>query len=340
MSDTTPDLAKCGPSVGTVTGWTVFFMVLLRIAIGWHFAYEGIWKLMQDDWRATGYLAASAGPLRPVFTRMIKDADGIEALTAESVKRRIDERYALMVKHYGLDENQRKETDPYAERKKVGDPARAYDKEYVDYVFADPDFQAQLADYRQLLEQIKTQETKAGKTEFDTERLVDMYKRKAKARTALLARAELPLRAMEINTRSKLTAKQLAKGPLPGEKSPTWFIDWSNMIALTAVGVCLMLGLFTRLAALGGIGLLAMYYFSMPPFPGLPESPMAEGHYLIVNKNLIEAIALLMIATSRAGRWAGLDAFFARFCACSRGRADDDSTVSPASAEGAPPRAL
>ena len=37
--------------------------------------------------------------------------------------------------------------------------------------------------------------------------------------------------------------------------------------------------------------------------------PSAEGHYLIVNKNLIEMIALFMIATSRIGRWGGLDAY-------------------------------
>ena len=47
---------------------------------------------------------------------------------------------------------------------------------------------------------------------------------------------------------------------------------------------------------------------------------MAEGHYLIVDKNVIEAIALLMIAASGAGRWAGLDAYlsaiFRRRCAC------------------------
>ena len=41
---------------------------------------------------------------------------------------------------------------------------------------------------------------------------------------------------------------------------------------------------------------------------------MAEGHYWIVNKNLIEAIALLMIATSGVGRWAGLDAYISAYC--------------------------
>jgi thiosulfate dehydrogenase [quinone] large subunit len=93
------------------------------------------------------------------------------------------------------------------------------------------------------------------------------------------------------------------------------------MLGLSAVGICLMLGLMTRLAALGGVGLLCLYYFCMPPWPGLPESPLTEGHYLIINKNVIEALALLMIAASRCGRWAGLDAFISAWFRPSRGPA-------------------
>ena len=34
--------------------WTSIF---LRMAIGWHFLYEGLWKLMQKgDWTCAGYL--------------------------------------------------------------------------------------------------------------------------------------------------------------------------------------------------------------------------------------------------------------------------------------------
>jgi hypothetical protein len=35
---------------------------------------------------------------------------------------------------------------------------------------------------------------------------------------------------------------------------------------------------------------------------------MTEGKYLFVNKNLIEAIALLALATLRSGYWFGVDA--------------------------------
>ena len=48
----------------------------------------------------------------------------------------------------------------------------------------------------------------------------------------------------------------------------------------------------------------------MPPWPGLPPNPKAEGHYWIVSKNLVELIACLSIAMTASGHWFGLDALF------------------------------
>ena len=282
-------------------------MVLLRIAIGWHFAYEGAWKLHEADWRATGYLVQSTGPLRPVFHSMVWDVDALKRLTPEWVKGRIDERYAEVQKHYELTADQRKQADAFVrDRKKEADD-----------IFAGPDFQNELKDYQKFLAHIEAQEKYLGGKgpDFNVERVKYDYIKKAQAQGGLLARAQEPVKAIDTFAQSLLGAGQYADaqgkgvGPLPHEKSQTFLIDWANMLALTAVGVCLMLGLFTRLAALGGIGLLMLYYFAMPPFPGYPESPMVEGHYLMVNKNLVEALALLMIATTRIGRWGGLDAY-------------------------------
>ena len=44
---------------------------VLGMAIGWHFLYEGCWKLMQQDgWSCLSYLGAAQGPLAPVFKWM------------------------------------------------------------------------------------------------------------------------------------------------------------------------------------------------------------------------------------------------------------------------------
>ena len=62
------------------------------------------------------------------------------------------------------------------------------------------------------------------------------------------------------------------------------------MWGLTLVGACLILGLFTRLASLAGIGFILLFYLCNPPFVGYFYSIPTEGSYLIVNKNLVEAV--------------------------------------------------
>lgn len=88
-------------------------------------------------------------------------------------------------------------------------------------------------------------------------------------------------------------------------------IDIIVAAALAAVGIGLMLGLFTQIACAGGIALLTMFYVSSVPLDGLP-GPRLEGAYLIVNKNLIELAALAVVFTFKTGRIAGLDQLRAR----------------------------
>ena len=71
-------------------------------------------------------------------------------------------------------------------------------------------------------------------------------------------------------------------------------IDMLNIGALIFVGISLLIGFKVRWGCIVGIGLLALYYLAHPPFPNLPQGP-AEGSYWIVNKNLIELAALMVI---------------------------------------------
>ena len=60
-----------------LTGFQQFSLVALRTAVGWHFAYEGFYKLMLPGWSRTGqlvpawsaegYLRGASGPLAPTF---------------------------------------------------------------------------------------------------------------------------------------------------------------------------------------------------------------------------------------------------------------------------------
>jgi thiosulfate dehydrogenase [quinone] large subunit len=90
---------------------------------------------------------------------------------------------------------------------------------------------------------------------------------------------------------------------------PEWmpYIDTAVAVALLVTGLMLILGLFAQLGCALAIALLSLFYLSAIPFDGLPQ-PRAEGTYLIVNKNLIEAVAVGVLMTFRTGRIAGLDA--------------------------------
>jgi uncharacterized membrane protein YphA (DoxX/SURF4 family) len=108
-----------------------------------------------------------------------------------------------------------------------------------------------------------------------------------------------------------LTPEQLAKGALPAENTPVRRASDQAMWALLIFGGLLMAGFCTRLAALGGAILILSFYMVQPPWPGVPQAVGPE-HSLIVNKNLIEVIALFGFAFLPSGSWFGLDAIFSR----------------------------
>ena len=67
-----------------------------------------------------------------------------------------------------------------------------------------------------------------------------------------------------------------------------------NMYGLTLIGLALFTGLAIRCAAASGILLLVLYYFAYPPFGGA-SSGGTEGALYLVNRNVIEALALVLL---------------------------------------------
>ena len=140
-------------------GWGAALVAVLRIAIGWHFLYEGLWKLMQTDgWSCVSYLGAAQGPLAPVFKWMA---------------------------------------------------------------------------------------------------------------------------------------------------SQGWIVamgDWSVMLGLVAIGLSLMSGVLSRIAALFGIALMAMFYCCQPPEPFAEAFSGADGRFFVIERNIIEALGLLLITVTPCWR--------------------------------------
>lgn len=146
-----------------LTDWQLFFLVLLRLAIGWHFLYEGLVKLVTSSWSSSGFLMDSKGFMAPLFKSVASDAETLH------------------------------------------------------------------------------------------------------------------------------------------------IVDLLNEWGLILIGLGLILGLFTRLAAVAGMILLLFYYLSHPPFIGLGYALPSEGSYFIVDKVMIEFLALGVLLVFPTGKIIGID---------------------------------
>jgi uncharacterized membrane protein YphA (DoxX/SURF4 family) len=68
-------------------------------------------------------------------------------------------------------------------------------------------------------------------------------------------------------------------------------VDLMNMWGLTLIGLALIVGVLVRPAAAAGFILLLFYYVAQPPF----LAPSADGHFLWIDRNVVEAAALLAV---------------------------------------------
>ncbi len=84
-------------------------------------------------------------------------------------------------------------------------------------------------------------------------------------------------------------------------------VNQMNIWGLMAIGLGLIVGCCTRLASAAGIMLILLYYACNPLLVGYYYSIPMEGNYLVVNKNLVEMAALLLIVVTSSGRYAGID---------------------------------
>jgi thiosulfate dehydrogenase (quinone) large subunit len=88
--------------------------------------------------------------------------------------------------------------------------------------------------------------------------------------------------------------------------------DFLNEWGLVLIGLGLILGLLTRVAIIAGMVLLASYYLSHPPLIAYNYALPTEGTYFIVDKILIELIALGVLYAFPTQLVLGIDRLISR----------------------------
>ena len=279
-----------------------FFLVALRMAIGWHFLYEGMEKVRSfqspKPFSAEVYLRNANGPLADTFRSIIPDVDSVAHLDTTNSAADWKSRLDAYAGHYSLT----------ADQKTAADAAYASATKKLDDWIKDRQNKEDLAKYLHDLDQNKAMLANKQAMSYERERAQDKRKDIEADRKKLVTSLDTIRDEIFTTVDKSLTAEQKARGPVPKQWTQLDLINFLTAWGLTLSGLSLLLGLLTPLGCLGGAYLLTMFYLAMPPFPGLPENPMAEGHYLIVNKNMIEFLACIALVFIPTSLWVGLDA--------------------------------
>jgi thiosulfate dehydrogenase (quinone) large subunit len=86
--------------------------------------------------------------------------------------------------------------------------------------------------------------------------------------------------------------------------------DMMNAWGLSLIGFLLIIGFITRYATIAGMVLLALYYMSHPPLPGISYLLPSDGSYFIINKTLVELLALYVILVFPTAHLVGVERLF------------------------------
>ena len=296
-------------------------LVILRLSLGCHFLYEGVWKIKNaGEFSAEPFLSQAKGPAAPFFYSMLPDIDGRHRLHIERIVTGDDsategisgnvylkawrELRDRAIRRYRLDDEQTKKAgEAYEDAERI---LKAYLKDNFEDIrryFKSLDAFDDIRSGRNI--GWPTEQERIWKRQDELRKDVKVWLSDIDAFGVYYQRTLWGL----------LTDQQKAKGWIMDSWNP---LDWSQMqlidfavtYGLTAIGLCLMIGFFSRLACLGGAAFMIFVNLTQPGWPTIyPPAPPAVGHSLLVTKDFIELVALILLATTRAGRWGGLDFF-------------------------------
>ncbi|MCU0707056.1 MAG: hypothetical protein MUF23_02070 [Pirellula sp.] len=286
----------------------ILFLVLLRVAIGWHFFQEGVTKVRDGGFSSTPFLAAAKGPFADRFHAMIPDYDGSIRMDAKRMSEVCQAFAKKASEDFGFDEAQQTAVEDilkeFAAKRK-----ETYDQ-----------WKPEIEQYTQGIERMNALKEDSSRANVESLRQ-QRDKIEAEWRTLgrpILAEIDQNVRELEDRINAVATDEQAAPDPakpakgadgkpirkriefkFPGEPEITVRqVDRIIPIFDMVVGILLLLGLLTPLAGIAaGLFLVSVVMSQFPGYPGTQPT-----YY-----QAIEMLACFLVAFADAGRYAGLD---------------------------------
>lgn len=314
--------------------------MLLRLTIGWHFCYQGLVKLEDPQFSAAPFLGQAKGPLGDIYRSMLDDWDGRKRLAKDNrpqLLKRFDDYLEQFKKRYQPGPEQAAAAQQMAAARKAQTELflKENEEDFDTYLHeldrlaagkesptpaanaaapappnAEPGKLPQFGHYQPSKTWSYPPYQQKRVWDKQTE-LQGQFKGWMKELDGYFTEFQQDLDGLlDDDQRARVGGREALAGP-PAQIDQ---VDKIVSYGVTAIGVCLLAGLFTRLASFTGALFLLSIVLAQPDWPGLYPAPHPSvGHSLFVNKEFVEMMAMFALATTRVGRWGGLD-FFIHYC--------------------------
>ena len=271
-------------------------LVLLRLTIGWHFYSEGLDKYQSGSFDAAPFFANARGPFAENYRQLVWDADGHMRRDLEKTKLWWAQFRDRVARHY--DFNQDQET---LAQLNYSNAVTRLEKVLDDNATTLDEYDLGL----KRLDELNQDEVRNGVDSLRGQREA-IRRELIESAEPILVQIDAVWDNYEASQNAVATREQKSEHPpIVMGKPPVGPMDTYRINRLVpyfdlAIGICLLFGLFTPLAALAAAGFLGSVFLGQyPPVTGPSSS----------NYQLVESMACLVLAGTGAGRFAGLDFF-------------------------------
>ena len=288
-------------------------LTFLRIVIGLHFFLEGSSHLRDPSWSSAGFRKAAVGPLASFLKTDLPETGDwkgtlgiVSSADVEDVTDAAAAWRSSIVEEWKILGERRKAVlsnsgwAAPADWDEISSAAlRAADKKLASMLdYANED----LLDYCGQVIRLKTTEKSAMARDvpFMRDRVADKERELAGQKNGWMEEANAVGRELVAAWNEPLSAEERRIADTAVEPTRLWkadrFVSWS----LATIGACLVVGIFTKFNAIGGVFFLLSVVASQPFW-----LPAAQATY----DQWVEIAGLLVLASVPLGAWAGIDAF-------------------------------